>query len=72
MILFFMHKTSFKKKFSYPILINTEVVVIGMKPAPGDHELNFKKVGWIPYGLNHNGTLYNVYLSSENKIGGLV
>ena len=32
-----------------------------MKPAPGDHESNFKKVGSIPFGFNTMGTL----ISSE-------
>ena len=39
------------------------MVIIGIKPAPGDHESNFKKVGGTPGGCNHNGTTsYNTYI----------
>ena len=31
--------------------------IIGIKPAPGDHESNLKKVGAIPCGCNTNGTI---------------
>ena len=30
--------------------------IIGIKPAPGDHESNIKKVDAIPCGCNTNGT----------------
>ena len=33
--------------------------IIGIKPAPGDHESNFKKVGSIPFGFNAMGTKIN-------------
>ena len=34
------------------IFLNTLMVIIGIKPAPSDHESNFKKVGAIPCGCN--------------------
>ena len=34
---------------------------IGIKPAHGDDEYNFKKVGAIPCGGNTNGTLVLLY-----------
>ena len=40
-------------------------VEIGIKPAPSDHESNFKKVGSIPCGFNNMGTRY---LYSTNAV----
>ena len=39
-------------------------VIIGIKPAPGDHKSNFKKVGSIPFGFNTMGTdfLYHFFM----------
>ena len=42
-------------------------VIIGIKPAPGDHESNFKKVGLIPFGLNTMGTILDTYPLSNKK-----
>ena len=35
-----------------PLPFLRTVDIIGMKPAPGDQESNFKKVGAIPCGCN--------------------
>ena len=35
--------------------------IIGIKPAPGDHESNFLKVGSIPCGCNTNGTIFILF-----------
>ena len=51
-----MHKTFIPYILSFYIEFNTLEVVIGIKPAPGDHKSNFKKVGSIPCGFNSNGT----------------
>ena len=32
-------------------------VIIGIKPAPGNHESNFKKVSSVPFGFNNMGTV---------------
>ena len=32
------------------------MVIIGIKPAPADHQFNFKEVGLILCGLNTMGT----------------
>ena len=53
---FCMHKTDFFPKLFFP-LSNLLEVIIGIKPAPGDHESNFKKVGSIPFGFNTMGTV---------------
>ena len=37
---------------SFFIYFNTLQVIIGIKPAPGDHESNFKNVGSILFGFN--------------------
>ena len=55
--IFCTHKTDFfflNSFFFY--LSNTMEVIIGIKPAPGDHKSNFKKVGSIPFGFNTMGT----------------
>ena len=37
------------------------VDIIGIKPAPGDHESNFKKVGAIPCGCNTKRATYQLF-----------
>ena len=53
--------SSMQKTFSYDfpffILFILLVDIRGIKPAPGDLESNFKKVGAIPCGCNTNGTV---------------
>ena len=34
--------------------------IIGIKPAPGNNESNFKKVGANPCGCNTNGTIKSI------------
>ena len=36
-------------------------VIVGIKPAPGDHESNFKKKGSITFGFNTMGTIWLHY-----------
>ena len=48
-----MHKTEFVSyNFPFFILFSPLVDIIGIKPAPGDNEFNFKKVIAIPCGCN--------------------
>ena len=50
--------------------------IIGIKPAPGDHESNFKKVGSIPFwfitmGTDEKATLYvfvNLLISHSHTV----
>ena len=37
-------------------------IIIGIKPALGNHESNFKKVNSIQCGLNSMGTILKIYL----------
>ena len=45
-------------------------VIIGIKPDPGDHESNFKKVGSIPFGFTTMGTLITtpIYLVYQKAL----
>ena len=48
-----MHKTKlFSYNLPFVIWFIPLVDIIGIKPAPGDHESNFMKVGAIPCGCN--------------------
>ena len=51
------------------IWFNTFEVIIGIKPVPGDHESNFKKVGSIPCGFNTKGTDISIWLEMRNILG---
>ena len=52
-----MHKSFFFTFFLSLSNFYTLEVIIGIKPAPGDHESNSKKVGSIQFGFNTMGTL---------------
>ena len=45
------------KLFFFLYIINILEVIIGIKPATGDHESNFNNVGSIPFGFNVMGTV---------------
>ena len=53
---FGIHKTFFSYILFFLIQFNTLEVIIGIKPASGNHESFSKKVGSIPCGFNTMGT----------------
>ena len=63
-----MHKTLlFFYNFPFFILFIQLLDIIGIKPAPGDHESNFKEVGAIPCGYNTKRTKFNKSTQSKQN-----
>ena len=58
-----MHKTFFSYNFPFFMWFIPLLYIIEIKPAPGDHEYNFKKVGAILCGCNSKRTKKSVVIS---------
>ena len=54
--LFVLIKLNFSCNFPFFIWFIPLVDILGIKPALGDHESNFKKEGAIPFGCNNKWT----------------
>ena len=59
-LILYVYCLTFFLQFSFFYLIYSLVDIIGIKPAPGDFESNFEKVGAIPYGCNTKWTVSNI------------